>query len=298
MNNSQVAHAWAHGKKGTGSNFASPDGKILISYSTLIAARIDDIIYISADNMSPSTTRHISYARQAVSHERGNIFYTPAFSWSGSNPRLTHEAMILPAVRDALQTVERALAAPRTRSITKMQAVQAYMERRDELVTLAARVGVALPDMPEYPVDVAGIAAYRERAKETARINAEKQARLQRIEDEKQFDAWLAGGAVRFPASYSRFAGGANTDFIRMQDDKIVTSQGAECPLDHAKKAIAFYQSRTVDGVIFTPWQTNGHKIPLGMFTLDSIDSAGNVKAGCHTFTAVEIVRFCKQWNI
>ena len=298
MENRQVCHAWAHGNNGRGSNL-STDGVTLTSYYTTIAARIDGIIYISQDNMSGTTSKHLSYARQAVNHKREDIFYTPAFSWSGSNPALTHEAMILPAVRDALQTVEYALNETRTRQATKMKAVQAYLARRAEIVTLAARVGVNIPDMPEMEADAAGLAAYEARRAAAYKAKQERDAealRVQRELDAADFATWLTTGAARCPASYSRRPD-MGTDYITVRGAEVVTSQGATCPLDHAIKALAFYRGRTADGVTFDPWKTNGHKIALGIFTLDSINERGSVRAGCHAFTAAEISRFMDQWR-
>jgi hypothetical protein len=286
MNNSMVAHVWAHGRSGKGSNLKS-DGISLYSYRSLIAAKIDGIIYLSSNTMSMSTGRHISYARGAMNHEQENIFYTPAFSWSGRDPALTHEAMILPAVREALQTVENAIDKPRAHKVTKLQAIASYMRRRAEILQIAGRVGFTLPDMPEMSVDIAAIEAYTAQRAAARAENARKEAaarELLRQEDAEQFTQWLAGGAVHFPSSYY----GAGTDYLRVLGETVQTSRGAECPLDHVKKALRFYHALPAGQT----WKTNGHKIPLGMFMLDEIDAAGNALAGCHKFTAAEIARF------
>lgn len=297
MNNRQVAHAWAHGQSGKGSNFKS-DGQTLTSYYTTIAAKIDDVIYLSADNMSQSTSRHISYARQAVNHERDAIFYTHAFSWFGSNPALTHEAMILPEVRHIIQELDNALSKERTRSTTKLAAIESYNHKKAQIIELAARHNVTLPVMPEVHNTEDAVKEYQEAKRlqeekeEAARIKAQKK---QQREDKERFNQWLQGIPVLFPQAFQRFE---NTDYIKVSicGDKVVTSQGAECPLDHAVKALRFWNSRKT-GPTFTSYKTNGHKIPLGIFTLDSIDEAGNVKAGCHTFTRKEIERFVNQWR-
>jgi hypothetical protein len=163
--------------------------------------------------------------------------------------------------------------------------------------------------MPEYEVNIKAVEQYQERkaaaaaAKEAARIKAQKK---QQKEDKKQFNLWLTTGAGRCPHSFIE----RGNDFITIKTDslilageplyKVITSQGAECPLDHAIKALKLYRSRDISDhntILFTPYRTNGHKIPLGIFTLDSIDTIGTVKAGCHTFTAKEIQRFINQWR-
>jgi hypothetical protein len=300
VSNQQVAHSWAHGTPAKGSNLKT-DGVTLTSYSTTIAARLDDVIYISSDNMSPSTGRHLSYARQAVNHERERIFRTPAFSWSGSNPAATHEALTIPAAREAIQTLDAAMSATRTRKQTKLDAIAAYLQERERIQTHAARFNVKLPDMPEYALDLATVTEYADRkAAERARLEATRQAAAlkQQKADAKQFKIWLTTGAGRCPASYQRrewdqlSAGQPATDYITIHDGLILTSQGAECPLDHAVKALRFWQSRRGE-----PYHTNGHVIHLGAFILDSIAEDGTVKAGCHTFTAAEINRFIAQWH-
>lgn len=307
MNNSQVAHVWAHGKPGKGSNLKS-DGITLTSYYTTIAARIDDIIYISADNMSRSTGRHLSYARQAVGYA-DDIFRTHAFTWSGSNPALTHEAMILPEARYIIQALDVVLSSNR-RSTTKLDAIETYNYKKNQIIELAARVGVSLPEMPEVHNTEEAVKEYQEKARqaaekrEAARVAAQKK---QQEDDKEQFNPWLQGIPVLFPYSFQKFDG---TDYIKVSigGDKVVTSQGAECPLDHAVKALRFWESRKIkklndDGPDtrsdkhFESYKTNGHKIPLGVFTLDSIDEAGTVKAGCHTFSRQEIERFINQWR-
>lgn len=305
----QVIHIWAHQGQESARNGSNVhfDGPELYSYSTTIAAIIDGIVYISHNNMSATTGRHIAAARSATSHmER---FFTTAFSWSGSNPRLTHEAMLFPAARSAVQTLEYALTDSRTRKQTKLNAVMAYIKERERIVKHAARFNISV-FMPEMTAGPEAVAQYQEakriadEKKEAARLKAQKK---QQREDKKQFKVWLTTGAGRFPYSYRvngadqitvaghRTDGAGNTLKMGM----VVTSQGAECPLDHAVKALKFWSSRLNSpfGKKFEPYHTNGHKIPLGHFTLDSIDESGTVKAGCHIFTAKEIQRFINQWR-
>lgn len=316
-NNQQVAHAWAHGAAAKGGNLKS-DGVSLTSYYTTIAAIIDGVYYISANTMSPSTGRHISYARQAVPGEwpNPNVFFTTAFSWSGSNPALTHEAMILPAARSAVSHLEYELGRAKTKKKTKLDAIAAYIQERERIVAHAARFNVQVI-MPEMVLSDDAINQYQEQKriaeekKEAARIKAQKK---QQKEDKKQFNIWLTTGAGRCPSSFIE----RGNDFITIkstlapradnQQDydmsahiyTVSTSQGAECPLEHAVKALRFYKSLELGDkapFVYQPYHTNGHKIPLGHFTLESIDEAGTVKAGCHTFTAKEISRFIAQWR-
>lgn len=318
----EVFHLWAHQTQESARN--SPNvhftGPELYSYSTTIAAIIDNIVYISENNMSVTTAKHISKARQASHHMEQ--FSTTAFR-SGSNPRLTHEAMILPAARSAVQTLEHELGREKTRKQTKLNVIAAYIQERERITKHAARFNASVI-MPEMTLSDTVISEYQaakaasEAAKEASRIKAQKK---QQREDNKQFNIWLTTGAGSCPYSFRE----RNNDFITIKGDyvtyknqkdypeqainqpvlKISTSQGAECPLDHAVKALRFWESRIIkpehghnpNGDRFNTYHTNGHKIPLGVFTLDSIDEAGTVKAGCHTFSTKEIQRFINQWK-
>lgn len=76
---------------------------------------------------------------------------------------------------------------------------------------------------------------------------------------------------------------------LRVVDDVIFTSWGANFPTSHAVKAWPAIKRVFASG---KPWHTNGHKIPLGHFHVDSIDpneSGGTLRAGCHTLTKAEV---------
>lgn len=312
MNNDMVAHAWAHGREGKGSNFYS-DGRKLLSYSTTVAIQIDGVFYISADNMSPTTGKQLSYAKRAVSY---NYFSTHAFSYGRRlewPSMATHEDLIKPEAEHVLRELEIDLANSKTRKSTKLKALAHYAAERERILTHCATVGVSFK-MPEFKVDDDTITKYHEAAK--AKAAKEERARIKRQKEQQkadklQYEAWITTGAGRCPQSF--ITRGADQFTIKHRIDGelyIVTSQGAECPLDHAVKAIKFYLSRrridyrtcSLDinkqkGCTYEPYHTNGHKIPLGIFTLDAIDEHGNVKAGCHTFRAAEIQRFINQWR-
>ena len=291
MNNDMVAHAWAHGRAAKGSNYRT-DGVTLWSYYTEIATNIDGIIYISANNMSMSTSRHVGYAKRACGYNNPNIFITPAFSWSGSDPAHTHLAMIRPCVDRATQALDTCLASNR-RLDTKLNAIMGYNQERGRIIKHCVRVGIVPPEMPVYEVSeevVKGYAARKAEEVAQAELKRQKAIKKQQKEDKKQFTAWLTTGEGSCPVSFKYDR--VNGDYFTVRGDKIVTSQGAECPVDHAVKAIRFWQSRNGE-----PYHTNGHVIHLGIFTLDAIDAQGNVKAGCHTFTAATIQTFINTWK-
>lgn len=286
MNNEMVAHAWAHGREAKGSNIRS-DGKTLWSYYTEIATEIDGFYYISSDTMSMTTSKHISYARRAVGYGATNVFYTPAFDrWNSIS--LTHKFMIDAAIKETLDTLNRSIESTKKRVSTKLADLAAYAHRRQEILHWSSLVGYEC-SMPDYAVDAETIATYQER-KAAEKAEAERLATIarkkQQAKDKRDFNAWLKTGAGYCPTSYKYDR--TNGDYFTIKGDQIVTSQGATCPADHAKKALEFYQLKR------WPYETNGHKIHLGIFVLDQIDEHGNVKAGCHLFRAKTIQNFIK----
>ena len=74
--------------------------------------------------------------------------------------------------------------------------------------------------------------------------------------------------------------------------DTIETSRGAEFPLKHGEIAFKKIQNCKESE---TNYRRNGPSIRCGHFTIDSIDSKGNVKAGCHNIKYKEIKRFAQE---
>ena len=306
----QVIHIWAHQSQDSARNGSnvSFDGKLLYSHTTVIAQLETDTggntwAFLSSEGLTPRTAKHVSASRYATRHI--NRFYTPAFTRWRSYRRTIAE-MIQPAIDEAERNLKGAFG-PRRRQATKLSAMQVYNARRDEIFKVCQAFGLDLPDLPavnveeiaQYAAQVAEQVAEQEKAAQARRAEA---ARLQRIEDQDRYNLWLMTGAGRFPSSFRVYG----QDQITIKGDVVVTSQGAECPLDHAIRALRFWQSRQyyvndvkmAQGLIhFAPYHTNGHKIPLGHFELTSIADTGEVRAGCHTINRGEIERFISQFK-
>ena len=298
----QVIHIWAHQSQDSARNGSnvSFNGKLLYSYSTVIAQIEEDKdgnkwAFLSNSSLTPMTGNHVSSSRQATRHMQQ--FYTPAFGDHWQEYARTPAVMIQEAAQEAQDDLKAAFA-PRKRQATKFAAMQTYNNRRESIREVSTAFGIPF-DMPEVNTDelaqyAAQVAERRREQRERERERQEKQ----RQEDAEQFKTWLETGAGRFPSSHRVY----HADQITVQGEEVVTSQGAEAPLYHVIKALRFYDLQrnfegAIDAPMYKPYHTNGHKIPLGHFTLDSIDEHGNVKAGCHYFTAAEIQRFREQWN-
>jgi hypothetical protein len=306
----QVIHIWAHQSQEharSGSN-VSFDGKLLYSYSTVIAQIETDQdgqtwAFLSSESLTPTTSKHVGTSRQATRHL--NRFFTPAFAiWSRYGR--TIKEMIEPAIKQAIDDLKEAFA-PRKRATTKADAISRYNSRCESIREVIAAFGIEnttpLPEVdPELTAkwveDAKVYDKIRQEQNKARKEREEREAAEQRAKDQKQVERWLTAGEGYFPRSFKKY----HEDQITIKGDIVTTSQGAEAPLDHVIKALEFYMKRAHTGQddghgAFLPYHTNGHKIALGHFTLDSIDEQGNVKAGCHYFTAQEIARFINQWQ-
>lgn len=82
--------------------------------------------------------------------------------------------------------------------------------------------------------------------------------------------------------------GGRMDCLLRVNGDEIETSRGARIPLDHAPRLWRFIQAIKAAGI---PYAHAGHTNYAGEFKIDSIDAAGNLKAGCHMLEYAELRR-------
>lgn len=297
LSNSMVGHKWAHGNAGKGSNF-STDGKRLISYSTDVAYNTGrGLVFISADSMSPSTGRQLSHARSACSHL--DVVYTPMFKY-GSRLYDFDEKQAFNFACSALSVKVEGLSKARLGKylLSDIDRTEAEVCR---LAQIAKRYGFTFPVVPSVPDEKREAArVYAEQwdikdaaRREARRIKEHAAAAAQRDAQAGQFELWRNGGAAGCPYSYSLDADGGY--YIAVRGDKVVTSGGAECPTEHARRGIEFWCSREVfdetEGRVFNAWHRNGHRVQLGTFQLDRIEADGTAYAGCHKFTLAELDR-------
>jgi hypothetical protein len=308
-----VAHKWAHGNSGKGSNFHSPDGKRLISYGTDVAYNTGrGLIFISTNSMSPSTGKQLSCARRACNHL--DVISTPIFRY-GSRLYDFDENRAFKTACEALSVQLEGYSKVRLGKYLHNSMVQTEVALAG-LEVLAGKYGFEMPAVYRISDERReAVRVYAEQwqvkdraRRETARIKEHARQAAQRENDRAQFDGWrLFESGARCPASYRRDAGGGY--YIAVHGDKVVTSGGAECPTEHARRGIEFWLSRKFDGATcpvcwkaatletcdhegaFVPWARNGHRVQLGTFQLDRIEADGTAYAGCHKFSLAELDR-------
>lgn len=108
----------------------------------------------------------------------------------------------------------------------------------------------------------------------TPEDQAARSARLVALHADK-LAGWRAGANVQLPYSL-RSENGA---LLRLMGNRIQTSQGAEFPVEHGRRAFPLIARIRNLG---RGWKANGEQIPLGHFKIDSVAPNGDVTAGCH----------------
>lgn len=125
-------------------------------------------------------------------------------------------------------------------------------------------------------------------ADEWDRVQAErreaerKAAELEAAEHKRE---WLAGNV---PLGRRRFDAESGGAALRIMGNRLETSHGAEVPLAEAVRAFRFIKLCRERG---RDWKANGERVRVGAFHVDSISAAGDMIAGCHSFTWPEIRR-------
>ena len=195
---------------------------------------------------------------------------------------------------DALAAYARNLSDLRKLYAERMATGPLSRDRNKALGNLANAVRLARPGLLTAKASDALTAIIRD-AQALEKQAAEREA-AERMERERaDRESWLAGGGTRW-TRFSDAQGGAMlraVDVERDESDSIVggtleTSHGADVPLPHALKAFAFVRRVVATG---QPWHANGHTIRVGHFRVDSIDTAGTMRAGCHTLHLGEMER-------
>lgn len=285
--NSQLVHVWAqqNEKDGVCGNM-SFSGKWLFSYRTAIAYHAGGYVLKSIDSMSSTTAKQLSLIHRAVTCR---VIPFPLFKRRYYKPFDFSPSLVVETLTAHRDDEVKVLASKRaSRSmyyqLDVIDRIQGDIDHVCNYHSLSSVPAVNLTIYYEKIQEYKAKETEREKTKEQRqRLKLEKQ----RKQDAIQFEQWINGESVSFPSAYDRFQG---SDLLTVRGDRVITSRGAQCPLKDVLKAIEFYQLRRF------PYKTNGHKIVLGSFVLDSIDEGGNVRAGCHYFTAKEITNFIERW--
>lgn len=275
---SEIPHLWAHQKQDSARNPQGNlffEGKVLYSYRTNypIAHIVDSpaglgpCVLIQEDTYSNTTAKHIGLARRAVSHMTA---FTVPFLMLGARNMEDVEAN-LAWYEEQIHTREGLAVRARSQAGWKHEALDRMIH---EANMFCEYFGLPRRFTPRTKDEIQESLRKAEASRKLAQAQKLRKA-------QETIDAWKYGAQVHIPY-------GINDTYLRVEGDELVTSKGARVPIDHARKALVFVRSIRARGEGYT---RNGHTIHIGHYAIDSVDSLGNLRAGCHYITYAEIER-------
>jgi hypothetical protein len=263
----------------------SYSGLLLFSYSTPIAriverptfGRGDRCILVTDHHYSTTTSKHITYARRAVSHNK--IFFVPNVGWSSvSEP--DHQRNFDSMVAEARNLLAKAKRALRYGPLNLDGATEKLNDARE----YRAWFNLEVPEEPlaalqseidaAYPAANTRAKVYEDREAERIQLETERMRIRQREADKANRERllkWLNGESVQPPHTAR--------PYIRIKDDQVETTWGASAPL---ADAINIYRLATTCRKNHNEWGGWQRPIMVGDFPLQHIDEVGTVRVGCH----------------
>lgn len=286
FNNRQLAHVWAQQNQpeGRGSSFFF-DGPSIFSYgrhfeiARFVTRKGARAVLFTTRSYSVTTSKHISYARQAL--RGGEIVFHVADigSAAAGNARMDYEHRIAAALTSAGNRRSATLA------LSDIGRAQALTDEANSYAAFFGKRWRLKP--PAANLDALRERAAAERARKAAatrKADAKREAEYQEALRE-----WRAGERDHVPYRHDR------PTALRLSfraygqgyATYIQTSRGAEVPASCARMVWDAVQEARRVGIAWVPDPMQ--KPRLGSFTLDAIDAAGNVTAGCHVLPYDEL---------
>jgi hypothetical protein len=217
MNNREVPHAWAHGRKGRAGNLTT-DGVSLWSYAMLIGERRmvgDQMVYFcSPEKRSVTTSAHQSLMRRAIPHGAMVVH------------SLARDPLpeLIAAALDAGATLDR----KRPGTNTHAYAQEALAKALEQVGQWCSLVGEPAPDLDTLRAQALA------KAEEAKALRAADDARRLVVQKEN-LARWMAGEPVMANV-YPPLPDGT---WLRVKDDVVHTSGGLRFPLQACKDKLA-----------------------------------------------------------
>lgn len=288
-----VAHLWANQSQTTARNGGSNNfyflGDSIYSYGShfIIARHVKNkrgkkAVLFNTSSFSSTTRGHQNVVRGAIA--TGTVIFHV--------PYLTHDvgSSIISNLTDYNQRIL-ALGS----LIEKARANKgSYIAQLDQLVTEANAYSKFYGQRRKF---TANIEAERKKAAELDKANekrrkareliVQRENEVRYVKCRERLAEWMSGAEVPKYDFDSLVYSPLEADSeikLRVVGDMIETSRGAECPVKHALRILPLIRSGR-------GFKRNGHSIHLGHFHVDSIDTEGNLVAGCHSIKRAEIER-------
>jgi hypothetical protein len=273
-----VAHLWAHKAqdyaRNPGRNFYF-SGDTIYSYGSHfpIARHVENkrgesAVLLTTRSYSVTTSGHTWTVAGACKHL--TVFRVPDVTSTEPRPQFAD-------YRARYVTLARKYAKSRQNKPYILSALRDLVEEANRFAEFFGLRGrLTLPD------DLTAMVAECQAIEKREREQKQREERKREREARERLQKWVDGEIDYCPNGYGE------PIRLRVKGDELQTSRGARVPLAHAVKAFRIIKRLHDKGQAY---ERNGHTIHLGHFPLDSIDSAGNVRAGCHEVEWAEIAR-------
>lgn len=213
MNNKQVSHNWAHGRKGSAGHFTT-NGIDLYSYAMRIGTRgmvaNREVFFCSTEKRSVTTSAHQSLMRRAIPH--GAVVVNSL----SQNP--------LPDLLDAAMAAADVLDRKRIGTCVHARAQEDLTRALDQVEQWCSLIGEPMPDL-------ASLRAQALAKAEEAKALRDASDKRRRIDQEAALARWLTGQ----PAEGALPPG----TWLRVLGDVVQTSGGLKFPLQACKDKLA-----------------------------------------------------------
>jgi hypothetical protein len=277
----QLAHIWANNPeyKRTASRMFCENGIIYShGYHFPIAKHVTNkqgqpAILFTLRDYSVSTSQHKAHVIRAIPDT------IPVFKISHiiDNNNIFQEYVLrLATLSDEIKTTRK--------SMKRDRLILDFEKLRDEANAYAKFFG--LKDTLPATLDYEQAQEEREKLRKKMELAKKREILKAKKAQQKYLEEWLSGDrdTVYYPG---------DSVFLRIEGDVIQTSKGAEFPVSHGKKILPIIRKCVKDKL-----ECQNKTMRLGHFTIDLINSNGDVKAGCHTVQYSEIERIANLLNL
>ena len=271
----ELAHIWIsqtqpHGRCASNMKF---EGKDFYSYNTVIARILDDgSVAVAQDRYSNTTTKHQSYAQQAVNHKK--IHYIARIE--------SPYELIRSCKFEAQRYYEKAAVA---------------VKKREDYLALAYSVSKSLNDyldaikdpgerMPlDQAIDLETIKAKVKERQALQLAQIKERERIATLNAKELIESWLEGGA------YDHRIRNAGV-LLRVKNDNVETTQGASVPLSDALKMHNIIKAAKTDSQL-----RRLRGFTIGNYAVNDCTKE-KIVIGCHTIPMSEISRLAVQLGV
>jgi hypothetical protein len=269
---SDLCHKWANQHQQSGRNANSTiyfEGSTIYSYGShfpiakhIVNEQGQRAVLFTERTYSNTTAKHISHVYMSCKND--NIIYC-------ANPNSSHEYNF-----NFWENCAYHHGASKLKTARKPEIYLNYLDNvNNKVVKYAEFFGVEIPETLKAVLsikDKSQYLDYQNKANELAKIEKARKLKEQKKNFKEQINKWFNGETSRLYTTYK-------LDFLRINENRVETTQAVQIPMAIAKK---MYQLIKEDKI------SVGDKILN--YTVNEIGK--EIKIGCHTFTRSYLLNF------